>query len=76
MDGVAAEVAEEIGVLLEDEDANAGTRQEQSQHHAGGTAASHHALRVHGGECSASYCTLTSWPRATPPGLSVECTLK
>ena len=76
MDGVAAEVSEEVGVLFEDGDADAGTRQEQSQHHAGRSAARDHALHVHGRECSASYCTLTSCPRATPPGLSVECTLK
>ena len=49
MDGVAAEVAEEVGVLFEDDDADAGTRQEQPQHHAGGTAAGDHALGVHGG---------------------------
>jgi hypothetical protein len=49
MDGVAAEVAEEVGVFLEDDDADAGTRQEQPQHHAGRPAARHHALHVHGG---------------------------
>ena len=76
MDGVAAEVSEEVGVLFEDRDADAGTSQEESQHHAGRSATRDHALDVHGRECSASYCTLTSWPRATPPGFSVEWTLK
>ena len=76
MDGVAAEVSEEVGVLLEDRHADAGTRQEEAQHHAGRSAARDHALGVHGRECSASYWTLTSCPRATPFGLRVECTLK
>ena len=49
MDGVAAEVAEEIRVLLQDDDVDAGTRQQEAQHHAGRTAAGHHALHVHGG---------------------------
>jgi hypothetical protein len=44
---VAAEVAEEVGVFFEDRDRHAGTRQEQTQHHAGGTAASDRALDVH-----------------------------
>jgi hypothetical protein len=37
-------------VLFEDDDLNAGTRQEQSQHHAGRSAAGHRALHMHGGQ--------------------------
>ena len=43
MDGVAAEVAEEIGVFFEDLDFDAGTGEEETEHHAGGTAADYAA---------------------------------
>jgi hypothetical protein len=56
-------------------DNHAGTRQEQTQHHAGGTAASDRALDVRGAAVL-FYCTLTSCPRTTPPALIVECALK
>ena len=39
MDGVAAEVAQEVGVLLQHHDVDARARQQQPQHHAGGPAA-------------------------------------
>jgi len=39
MDGVAAEVAEEVGVFLEDGDVDAGAREEEAEHHAGGASA-------------------------------------
>ena len=39
MDGVAAEIAEEVGVLLEHDHVDAGARQQEAQHHAGGSAA-------------------------------------
>ena len=39
MDGVAAEVAQEVGVLLQHHDVDAGARQQQPEHHAGRTAA-------------------------------------
>ena len=39
MDGVAAEVAQEIGVLLEHHDVDAGARQQKAEHHAGRPAA-------------------------------------
>ena len=45
MNRVAAEIAEEIGVLLQHHDLNAGARQQESEHHAGGTAAGDAALR-------------------------------
>ncbi len=39
MDRVAAEVAEEVGVLLEDGHVDAGAREEEAEHHAGRPAA-------------------------------------
>ena len=39
MDGVAAKIAEEIGVLLEHEHIDAGTREQEAQHHSRRTAA-------------------------------------
>src|SRR5215831_2144408 len=39
VDGVAAEVAQEVGVLLEHHDRDAGARQQETEHHAGGSAA-------------------------------------
>ena len=47
MDRVAAEIAKEILVLLQDDDRNAGTRQEPAQHHARGPAARDGALDLH-----------------------------
>ena len=53
--GVAAEVAQEVGVLLQHRDLDAGPRQQQAEHHAGGAAADddagragaiHHALNI------------------------------
>src|SRR5262249_28051752 len=43
MDGVAAEVAEEVGVLLQHDDVDAGARQQEAGHHAGRAAAGDHA---------------------------------
>ena len=45
MDGVAAEVAQEVGVLLEDDNPNAGTGEQQAQHHARRPAAGDAALQ-------------------------------
>ena len=45
MNRVAAEVAKEIGVLLQHHDLNAGARQQESEHHPGGAAARDAALR-------------------------------
>ncbi len=42
MDGVAAEVAQEVGVLLQHDGPDAGARQQEAQHHAG-RAATHDA---------------------------------
>jgi hypothetical protein len=39
VDGVSAKVAEEIGVLFENEDFDAGAGEEEAEHHAGGAAA-------------------------------------
>ena len=39
VDGVAAEVAEEVGVFFEDDDVDAGAGKEEAEHHAGGTTA-------------------------------------
>ena len=39
MDGVAAEVAQEVGVLLQHHHVDAGARQQEAEHHAGGPAA-------------------------------------
>ena len=39
MDRVAAEIAQEVGVLLEHDHVDAGARQKEAQHHAGGSAA-------------------------------------
>jgi hypothetical protein len=39
MDGVAAEVAQKVGVLLQHRHADAGTRQQKAEHHAGRAAA-------------------------------------
>jgi hypothetical protein len=47
MDRVAAKIAKEIPVLLEDDNRHAGTRQQPAQHHAGGTAARDGALDAH-----------------------------
>src|SRR5919198_1127950 len=47
MKRVAAEIAKEIPVLLEDDDHHAGTRHEPAQHHAGGTAARDRTLDLH-----------------------------
>ena len=44
MNRVAAEIAKEIGVLLQHHDLNAGARQQESEHHAGGAAAGDAAL--------------------------------
>src|SRR5262249_36325110 len=46
MDSVAAEIAKEVGVLFQNDDFDAGARQEKSEHHAGRTAAGDAALCV------------------------------
>src|SRR6516225_950879 len=47
MDRVAAEIAEEIGVLLEHRDVDAGPGQQVSEHHPGRTAARDRTLDLH-----------------------------
>jgi len=44
MDGVAAEIAQEVAVLLEDDGLDAGARQQKAQHHARRAAAHDAAL--------------------------------
>jgi hypothetical protein len=48
VDRVAAEIAKEVGVLLEHDDVDAGTGQEEAEHHAGRTAASDTTTRGKG----------------------------
>ena len=45
MDGVAAEVAQEIGVLLQHDDVDACAREQEAEHHPRGAAAGDAALR-------------------------------
>ena len=45
MNRVAAEIAEEVGVLLQHDHVDAGAREQKSQHHPGGAAAGDAALR-------------------------------
>jgi hypothetical protein len=49
MDGVAAEVAQEIGVFFQHDDIDAGARKQQAQHHAGRTAPNNTACRLNHG---------------------------
>ena len=48
MHRVAAEIAQEVGVLLEDDDVDAGARHEEAEHHAGGAAADDRELGADG----------------------------
>jgi hypothetical protein len=45
MNRVATEIPEEIGMLFQHHDMNAGARQQESEHHSGGAAAGDAALR-------------------------------
>ncbi len=47
VDGVAAEIAEEIGVLFEHGDGASRPREEEPGHHAGGPPADHDQIAVH-----------------------------
>jgi hypothetical protein len=47
MDRVAAEVAQEVRVLLQDHDMDAHARQQEAEHHAGRPTANDAALRPH-----------------------------
>ena len=53
VDGVAAEVAEEVLVLLQHHDLDAGAGEEKSEHHPGGAAAGDAATRGDGFSCHA-----------------------
>src|SRR5262245_30339034 len=47
VNGVTAKVAQEIGMLLEDNDVDAGTRQQEAKHQSRRTAAGNAAARLH-----------------------------
>ena len=49
VDGVAAEVAEEVFVFFEDSDVDALAGEEETEHHAGGTSANDAARGLSGG---------------------------
>jgi len=51
MDGVAAKIAQKIGMFLEDEDFNAGARQQIRQHHARRSAACYAATHIYFLDC-------------------------
>ena len=54
MDGVAAEVAQEIRVLLQHDHVDAGARQQEAEHHPGRPAAGDGAVvRISSGDCRA-----------------------
>jgi hypothetical protein len=49
MDGIAAEIAQEVSVFFEDLNMDAGASEKKAQHHSGGAAAGDCALRLDGG---------------------------
>ena len=49
MDGVAAEIAQEVGMLFEHGDMHASARQQEAKHHPGRAAADHATCRF---DCS------------------------
>src|SRR4051812_2453100 len=59
MHGVAAEVSKKIGVLLEDRDVDAGSRQQVAEHHAGGSTAGDDAVHGMGRHRPVSW--ITAW---------------
>jgi hypothetical protein len=68
MDGIAAEVAQEIRVLLEDDDRDAGAAEQKAEHHAGrpapGDAALHGRLaQAHAPRPPRSSCSVATRPR-------------
>lgn len=44
MDRVAAEIVEEVGMLLQNRDRHAGPREQDARHHPGGSSADDHAI--------------------------------
>jgi hypothetical protein len=48
VNGIASEITEEIGVFFEDLDVDAGTGEQEAQHHAGGATASYAASGLEG----------------------------
>ena len=67
MDGVAAEIAQEIGVLLQHDDVDAGAREQKAEHHAGRPAADDAAARGEplGCHVPSVLTQTTSWPAAS-----------
>ena len=87
VDRVAAEIAEEVGVLFEHADVAAGAGEQQAGHHPGGPAADDDQVRIsirvmtscRYGRCSACTWQMT-WPRmrgqggdSRPPALKTAC---
>src|SRR5207248_7075788 len=54
VDGVAAEIAQEVGMFFEHDHVDAGARQQKAEHHAGGPAAGDAAVDVHAFRISVS----------------------
>ena len=65
VDGVAPEVAEEVGVLLEHQHRDAGAGEQEPEHHAGGAAARHAAR--HRGRSTGHGAPMLQCPRAERP---------
>src|SRR6516225_494201 len=80
MDGVAAEVAHEIGMLLENQDVDAGAGEEEAEHHPGWSTAGERATRgdglasqlVHLGIQKMSAGPAPAWRRVSK---STDCSL-
>ena len=64
VDRVAAEVAQEVGVLLEDQDVDAGPRQQEAEHHPGRPAADDAA--AHQGDLARGHGVSPDRPRVGP----------
>jgi hypothetical protein len=64
VDRVAAEVAQEVGVLLEDQDLDAGPGQQEAEHHPGRPAA--HDAAAHQGDLARGHGVSPDRPRVGP----------
>src|SRR5262245_29244679 len=73
MNRVAAKIAKEIPVLLEDNDRHTGTGQKPAQHHAGRTAARDGALDAHELQSTGS---ISSWQGRERPWLAPSARLR
>ena len=61
VDGVAAEVAEEVLVLFEDGDVDALAGEEEAEHHAGGTSANDAARGLGGSRHGMTFNLIAAW---------------